>query len=125
MDLYQFNLMRTAILDAFEDIFANYDLLITPTTACLPVKNKNNFDTKGPTQICGKDVDPLIGFALTFLTNFTGHPAISIPAGVAKNNLPVGMQIIGKKFHDEELFAAAYNFEQIQPWDYTIPFNRM
>ena len=39
-----------------------------------------NGDTMGPSELCGQQVDPLIGWCLTYLTNFTGHPAVSVPA---------------------------------------------
>ena len=44
----------------------------------------------GPTQINGEQVDPLIGWCLTYFVNFSGHPAASIPAGLAEGKLPVG-----------------------------------
>ena len=60
----------------------------------------------------------------TFFENFTGNPAASIPAGLTKEGLPVGMQIIGRKYMDEDVLAAAYAYEQIRPWSYEIPLNR-
>ena len=126
IDLYNFNKMRTAVYDAFEDAFESYDIIVSPTTACLPVLNANDGNTKGPQSINGIKTEPLIGFCETFLANFSGHPAASVPAGLSKNNLPVGMQIIGKKFHDCDIFAVAKAFESLKPWQkyYDIPLNR-
>ena len=126
MDYYDFNLVRTELLDALEDVFENYDLILSPTTACLPVKNAADRDTVGPREIAGRPVEPLIGWCETFLVNFTGHPAASVPAGLSRDGLPVGMQLIGKKFRDADLLAAARTFEEIQPWrgDYEIPLAR-
>ena len=73
----------------------------------------------------GKKTEQLIGFCETFLVNFTGYPAASIPCGLTKDNLPTGLQIIGKKYKDEDVFAAAYTFEKISPWNYDIPLNRV
>ena len=39
-----------------------------------------------------------------------------IPAGLSAEGLPVGMQIIGRRFHDEDVLTASVVFEQIQPW---------
>ena len=126
-DLYEFNLARTDILDNFEDIFENYDLIISPISCCLPVKNNLNGFTQGPDTINGKKVDSLIGWCQTYLTNFVSYPAISIPAGIAKENLPVGMQIIGNRFEEKMVLKAASDFEQIKPWkiNFEIPFNRV
>ncbi|MGM8365272.1 amidase [Virgibacillus sp. W0181] len=109
-------IIRTEIYDAMENVFQDYDLIITPTLACLPVENATDGETKGPTQINGIDVDPLIGWCMTYFTNFTGHPAASIPAGLADNQYPVGMQIIGRKQADIDVFTASSTFEKLQPW---------
>ena len=41
-----------------------------------------------------------------------------------ESRLPVGLQIIGRKFRDEDVLAAARALEEIQPWDYEIPLGR-
>ncbi|MFD1361325.1 amidase [Lentibacillus salinarum] len=115
-DIIRDQQIRTEIYDAIQDIFEDYDLLITPTLASLPVENADNGNTKGPTQINGEAVDPLIGWCLTYFTNFTGHPSASIPAGLSNSNMPVGMQIIGKRYADEDVLAASAAFERIKPW---------
>lgn len=115
-DLYRFNLARTDILDNFEDIFEKYDLIISPTMCCLPVKNKNDRNTKGPEFINGKPVEAMIGWCETFLVNFVGNPAASVPAGLSDSGLPIGMQIIGKRHHDEDVLRASRLFELISPW---------
>lgn len=115
LDIQDDQAIRTEVFDAVQNVFNDYDLIVTPTTACLPVENATNGETKGPTEINGMKVDPLIGWCLTFITNFTGHPAASIPAGFV-NNLPVGMQIIGKRLADEDVFTASSAFEKLKPW---------
>jgi amidase/aspartyl-tRNA(Asn)/glutamyl-tRNA(Gln) amidotransferase subunit A len=117
--------MRTDIFDAIQGVFENYDLIVTPTLAALPVKNRGDGNTIGPTEVNGEAVDPLIGWCLTYLINFTGHPAASIPAGLA-DGLPVGMQIIGKRYADADVFAASAAFERLRPWadTYRIPASR-
>ena len=124
MDYRLFNEMRTEMLDRQQDVFDKYDILISPVTICSPVKNAKDGNTKGPTEVNGREVEPLIGYCETFFENFTGNPAASIPCGLDSNGLPVGMQIIGKKFRDEDVFAVAHKFEQICPWSYEIPASR-
>ena len=126
LDYYEFNRVRTEILDAQQDVFDRYDLIVSPTTICLPVPNADDGNTQGPCAVCGQPVEPLIGFCETFFENFTGNPAASVPAGLSASGLPVGMQIIGKKFRDGDVLAAAKAFEEIQPWreHYSIPLSR-
>jgi amidase/aspartyl-tRNA(Asn)/glutamyl-tRNA(Gln) amidotransferase subunit A len=115
MDVWNDMVMRTEVYDAIESVLQNYDLLVSPTLACLPVKNTSDGNTLGPTQINGEEVDPLIGWCLTYLTNFSGHPSASIPAGLA-GGLPVGMHIVGRREQDVDVLAASSAFERIRPW---------
>lgn len=126
MDYYRFNLIRTELYDAQREAFEKYDIIISPTTVCQPVKNDKNGNTLGPSVVNGRQVEPLIGFCETFFANFTGNPVASVPAGLSRKGLPVGMQIIGKRFKDEDVLAVSYSFEKIQPWRhlYNIPFSR-
>lgn len=126
-DYYHFNEVRTALLDAQEDIFSEYDIIISPTTACVPVPNSPiRGATEGPSSINGIKLERRIGYCETFIENFTGNPAASAPAGLTNQGLPVGMQIIGKKFRDEDVLAVSRAFEKLRPWrqNYTIAHNR-
>jgi amidase len=116
LDLYNDQAVRTEIYDAIQQVFANYDLLVTPTLACLPVDNAADGNTVGPSRINGEEVDPLIGWCLTYFVNFSGHPAASIPAGLSPDNLPVGMQVIGRRYADADVLAASAVFERLRPW---------
>ncbi|MFG6117899.1 amidase [Thalassobacillus sp. B23F22_16] len=126
LDMNRDQHMRTEIYDAIQGVLQDYDLIVTPTLASLPVDNADDGNTVGPSQINGVEVDPLIGWCLTYFTNFTGHPSASIPAGLSKDNLPIGMQIIGRRYADEDVLAASAAFEEIKPWQhiYEICKNR-
>jgi amidase len=106
---------RTEIYDAIQGALDDHELLVTPTLACLPVENAADGDTKGPSRIGDVEVDPLIGWCLTYPVNFSGHPAASIPAGMS-GGLPVGMQIIGRRYADADVLAASAAFERMRPW---------
>ncbi|MBM3517037.1 MAG: amidase, partial [Alphaproteobacteria bacterium] len=125
-DFYRDLEMRTEIYDAIQGVLNRYDLLVTPTLACLPVKNTNDGNTMGPKEINGEAVDPLIGWCMTYFVNFSGHPAASIPAGLSPEKLPVGMQIIGRRYADSDVLAASAAFERLRPWQdtYRIPASR-
>ena len=126
LDIQRDQQMRTEIYDAIQGVLNQYDLLITPTLACLPVENANDGNTVGPSEINGVPVDPLIGWCMTYFINFTGHPAASIPAGMAHGKLPVGMQIIGRRYADADVLTASAVFERLRRWrqTYEIPASR-
>lgn len=105
--------------DAIQGVFADYDLIVGPTLACLPVDNADDGNTVGLQGSTGVDVDPLIGWCPTDLFNYTGHPAASIPAGMTDDGLPVGMQIAGRRYADVDVLAASAAFEQFRPWAHT------
>jgi amidase/aspartyl-tRNA(Asn)/glutamyl-tRNA(Gln) amidotransferase subunit A len=125
-DLYKFNLVRSNVLDEMERIFKDYDFIISPVSCVVGVKNESNRNTKGPTSINGKEVEPLIGWTETYLANFVSYPSCSIPCSLFNNNMPFGIQIIGKKYLEEDLLALSYKYEQKYPWDknYQVPLNR-
>jgi Amidase len=85
----------------------------------LPVDNAADGNTVGPGRINDVEVDPLIGWCLTYFVNFSGHPAASIPAGLAEGRLPVGMQLIGRRYADADVLAASAAFERLRPWQDT------
>lgn len=100
----------------FETLLETYDFIVTPTVAVSGILNTDDGNTLGPTSINGVAVDPQIGWCLTYLQNFTGHPAISIPAGFTAAGLPVGMQIMGRRWDDINVLRASRAVEKCQPW---------
>ncbi len=110
------DVLRSGVFDGLEDIFDRYDLIVSPTLAIPPVRNATDGNTIGPVEINGETVEPLIGWCMTYPMNYTGHPAISVPAGLTSEGLPVGLQIIGRRHADETVLAFASRFERLQPW---------
>jgi amidase/aspartyl-tRNA(Asn)/glutamyl-tRNA(Gln) amidotransferase subunit A len=113
--------LRTGVFDGLQDLFERYDFIVSPTLAVPPVKNAGDGNTIGPTEINGRQVEPLIGWCMTYPINFTGHPAISVPAGLTPEGLPVGLQIIGRRHADESVLAMAARFEAVRPWFQSYP----
>ena len=108
--------IRTEVFDALRRVLDRYDLLVSPTLACVAVDNATDGNTVGPAEIEGESVDRLIGWCMTYLINFIGYPAATVPAGLAANGLPVGMQIVGKRYADADVIAASAEFERLRPW---------
>ncbi len=109
-DLAAANTVRTQVLDAIEGVFAEYDLLVTPTLGVLPFEI-DDF----PQTVDGQEVDERRGWLLTQPFNMTGHPVVSVPAGMAEG-VPVGMQIVGPRFREDQVLAASAAFERQRPW---------
>ena len=103
--------VRTLIRQEFDQAFAQYDALITPTSPSIPFKIGEKIND--PVQMYMSDV-------CTLPINIAGVPAISIPAGFV-NGLPVGMQIIGKHFSEDTLLKIAYAYQQATGWDQVKP----
>jgi amidase len=117
--------LQTEVYDAINGTLQQYDLIVSPTLACMPVNNRSDGDTVGPAQINGVSIDERIGWCMTYLINYSGNPSASIPAGLV-DGLPVGMQITGRRNADADVFAAAATFERLRPWydTYRIPAGR-
>jgi amidase/aspartyl-tRNA(Asn)/glutamyl-tRNA(Gln) amidotransferase subunit A len=116
LDVRRDELLRTRVWRSIQEIFSRYDGLLTPTVGALPVPNANNGGTTGPKSINGQPVEPCIGWCLTHPFNFTGHPAASVPAGLSANQLPVGLQVVGRRCMDENVISIVRHVEQVRPW---------
>ncbi len=108
--------IRSEVFDALRSVLDRYDFLISPTLACMAVDNAADGNTAGPAEINGQKIDRLIGWCMTYLINFIGYPAATVPAGLAENGLPVGMQIVGKRYADADVITASAEFERLRPW---------
>ena len=95
--------IRALILRDFTDVFANVDALITPTTPSAAFAQGEKMDD--PIQMYLNDL-------FTVGANLAGVPAISVPAGLDSNGLPLGLQIMGKPFDEETAFAVSAEIER-------------
>jgi amidase/aspartyl-tRNA(Asn)/glutamyl-tRNA(Gln) amidotransferase subunit A len=107
--------IRTEIHDAIQNVFEDYDLIVGPTLTAMQVKNGTDGNTLGPAEVNGVEIDRCIGWCPTYICNYTGHPAASVPAGLA-DGLPVGLQIMGRRYADNDVLAASAAFERVRPW---------
>jgi Asp-tRNA(Asn)/Glu-tRNA(Gln) amidotransferase A subunit family amidase len=110
------DLLRSQVYDGLEDVLERYHFIVSPTLAVPPVENAGDGNTRGPTEINGEAVDPLIGWCMTYPINYTGHPAASVPAGFTTDGLPIGLQIIGRRYADASVLTLAAAVERIGPW---------
>ncbi len=99
--------VRSLIANDFANAFKECDCIVTPTspTPAFRIGEK----TQDPLAMYLSDI-------YTISVNLTGIPAISIPCGLSKAGLPVGLQIIAKAFNEEMLFRMAHAYEQNTSW---------
>src|SRR5699024_8388956 len=95
--------MRTLIIETTIEQMENVDALIGPTNVQLPFER----DTMIPEMA----ISNMFTLGKTPLANILGFPALSIPCGYTKNNLPVGMQLIGKPFAEQTILQIGSIYE--------------
>ena len=95
--------VRTLVKNEFNKAFEKYDVIITPTSPTVAFKLGEK--STNPMEMYLADI-------CTVSVNIAGLPGISIPVGVDKEGMPIGMQLIGNRFQEEVILNAAYTFEQ-------------
>lgn len=103
---------RLKLYDVLRRFFERYDLLLTPTMpttawrAGVPI----------PSEIAGASTAEFRYTPFTFPFNMSGHPAASVPCGLSSAGMPVGLQIVGRRWADAQVLRAAAAFEAARPW---------
>ncbi|HET9489222.1 MAG TPA: amidase [Methylomirabilota bacterium] len=103
---------KLAYWDSVRSLFERYDLLLTPSVS-VPAFEVGLLNPAGFPQH-EWDWFPWASFSYPF--NFTGQPAASVPAGFTSAGLPVGLQIVGRRFADLTVLQASAAFEEARPW---------
>jgi aspartyl-tRNA(Asn)/glutamyl-tRNA(Gln) amidotransferase subunit A len=98
---------RTLIKRDFDEAFKTVDVIATPTapTAAFKIGEKSS----DPLQMYLSDI-------FTISVNLAGIPGMSLPCGFTKENLPIGLQLLGRHFNEEAIIHAAYAYEQATEW---------
>ncbi|MCM8779224.1 MAG: Asp-tRNA(Asn)/Glu-tRNA(Gln) amidotransferase subunit GatA [Candidatus Omnitrophica bacterium] len=99
--------VRTLIRGDFEEAFKECELILTPTSPTPAFKLGEKLED--PLSMYLSDI-------YTISANLAGVPAMSIPCGFTENDLPIGLQIMGKPFDEETILRFAYTYEQNTDW---------
>ena len=106
-DLSKIEADRKAVV---QNVFKDIDLLLLPTT------------TSTVPSVDEARSHPLaLSANHTQFANYYGLPAISVPCGFDRNGLPVGLQIVGKPWHESTVLHLAYRFQGATPWNAKHP----
>ena len=107
-DIARLLILREHIYAAYAAFFDRYDLLLCPTTPTVswPVEQL------GPAEIGGVPAGPRGHAVFTPLFNYAQAPACSVPAGMVRG-LPVGMQIVGRRYGDAGVLEMAAHLERL------------
>lgn len=95
--------VRQCVTNDFNAVYKEVDVILAPTTANTAFKIGENI--QDPLAMYLQDI-------FTVTTNLAGLPGISVPVGLSKEGLPIGMQIIGPALQEEKLFQFAHVIEQ-------------
>jgi aspartyl-tRNA(Asn)/glutamyl-tRNA(Gln) amidotransferase subunit A len=107
--------VRTLICQDFRTAFNEVDLIVTPVTPTPAFRLGEK--SEDPLQMYLSDI-------YTISINLAGLPAISVPCGLSKSGLPIGLQVIGRAFEEETLLRAAHAYEQSTQWHIKKPIVR-
>lgn len=108
---------RTRLFRAVQALFARYDVLVTPTLSrtALPAEfdaARDEVEIDG--ERCGITRQGWSAYVYPF--NLTGHPALTVPAGMAADGLPTAVQLVGRWGADMDLLRLGAVLEQARPW---------
>ena len=93
-----------------DDIFKEYDFLVLPSAQVFPFDKNLQF----PKKINNYELDTYHRWIEVFImSSLLDLPTITVPVGFNENGMPMGMQIIGKKYDDLRLFAFTKKYEEI------------
>ena len=102
----------------FDAAFQEVDAIVAPTVPVpAPPIGAESVDVNGE-QIGVRAA--LVG--MNRPANFTGHPAISVPCGFTRDGLPVGLQLIGRRFDESTLLRIAFAYERAHDWRSRHPY---
>jgi Asp-tRNA(Asn)/Glu-tRNA(Gln) amidotransferase A subunit family amidase len=116
MNLGKAREQRKQIYEVMYQYFNNYDILITPTLPCPAIKP--GWLESGVTfpRIGKKNLSIMSWMTYTYPFNLTGLPAATIPSGWTKSGLPIGMQIVGRRFDEKTVLQVSKAFEEVSSW---------
>lgn len=104
--------VRTLLINEYEKALNQCDVIIMPVNPYPPPKIG---------KLINDPVQNLLADYYTVTQNPVGVPALALPCGFTKNNLPIGMQIVGKMFSEDLLLQIGHQYQQNTNWHLRKP----
>jgi len=108
LDLTRMQLTRARVTGELERLLASIDLLLLPAMG-VAAPSLAAMKARTPQTITSR-------LRYTAPLDMSGHPTLTLPGGMTADGVPVGFQIVGRKFHEEGILAAGHAFQQVTDW---------
>lgn len=113
-ELHQASALRMLMWDQVVALFEDHDVLVVPTMPCTAFPD----DLDHPAAFVGRPLrERILGWLMTCTFNMAaGCPVVSLPCGLDRDGLPIGLSIVGRPWDDTGVLRAAASFERAGPW---------
>jgi aspartyl-tRNA(Asn)/glutamyl-tRNA(Gln) amidotransferase subunit A len=111
-ELCEAQFARSKCFADIQGILSGYDVIASPTLSAPPLPI--GLDPHGRIEIAGRDAGTIRGawYPYTFPFNLSGHPAVSLPCGLSKEGLPIGVQFVGRWHEDDYVLDVTEKLEE-------------
>lgn len=117
-DVLAGSVRRSALYEAFRELFQTYDYVALPTAQVMPFDARLHW----PAEIEGVAMTSYHRWMeVSILATLINAPALAMPAGFAADGLPIGLQVIGRNHDDRSLLSLAAAWERHTPWSGRLP----
>jgi len=106
--------VRSLLIASYWKLLSKYDAILSPVTPTMPTKFG---------ELINDPVKNMMADLYTVIVNIVGLPSLSLPCGFSKEGYPIGMQLIGAMFTEENLFTLGHAYQQIAHWHTKNPVN--
>lgn len=104
--------VRSLFIKEYEKLLSEYDAILSPVTPIMPSKFGELLDDP---------IKNMMADLYTVTVNIVGLPSLAIPCGFTKDNLPMGMQLVGAMFDESTLFALGSAYQKVTDWHTRVP----
>ncbi len=99
--------VRSLVINDFDEAFSTVDAILAPVSPSLPFKIGQKVND--PLQMYLADI-------YTVAANLAGIPGLSLPGGFSESGLPIGFQLLGKRFSESTLFDLGKKYQAVTNW---------
>ncbi len=104
--------VRTKLIESFNQILSGCDAFIMPVMPTVATKIG---------ELVSDPLQNLLADVYTYPINPVGVPSLALPAGFTKSGLPIGMQLVGKKFSEQLLLNLGHQYQSVTDWHTRVP----